>query len=219
LADAVERDRRREMAAIVTAHQLGLQLQTPVVIADLGLVPQVATGNTDLAARGEPIGSDALASLRMRYLTHRDPGLDRAVRACHELLGACPTLHLALTGSFDLLGLGEPGALQACLEDLKQPRLGYWHDTGVAARREVAGLEPAGAWLEGLHKWLWGFTLSDSIHGEVLLPPGSGGVDYPLLASYMMKTHGPPPCVVEVDPGMSEVDVRWARACLRKFGL
>jgi hypothetical protein len=80
------------------------------------------------------------------------------------------------------------------------------------------GLASAGIWLEDLHKMLVGVTVSDATGGEVLLPPGAGGVDYGLLSSYIRRSRGGLPSVLEVQPSAEERDLKWAVAHLRKFG-
>ena len=51
------------------------------------------------------------------------------------------------------------------------------------------------------------------------LPPGSGGVDYALLASYVPQSGTPTPVVLELDPAVAAGELAGIRSCLDKYGL
>jgi hypothetical protein len=118
-----------------------------------------------------------------------------------------------------LLGLGEPAALGAIFTDLRGLRIGYWHDAAVAARREQALGVPQGEWLHGFADRLTGYTVADSGAGCLYGLPGSGSVDYPLLASYKLRRARALPAVLELDAGIEPTELPGALAFLDKFGL
>lgn len=213
-------ERGRAWSAISTCASQAERLRIRTVVLEPGRV-EVDGERTasDLGDRSITWNEARVQTLRQRFAARRERHLDLAIRALHALLQIHSEMHFALTGSFDLLGLGEPGALVCILEDLHSPRLSYWHDCGVAWRRQLAGLEPHGHWLDLLHKWLGGVTWSDATASEVLLPPGAGGVDYSLVASYIKRLRGGLPGVVELHPSLGAQDVRNARSSLRRFGV
>ena len=73
--------------------------------------------------------------------------------------------------------------------------------------------------LENFSKQLSGMTLGDFCDGQKYLPPGAGGVDYPLLSSYRHRTAKGFSVVVELEPGVDPGELRGAKAFLDKFGL
>ena len=145
--------------------------------------------------------------------------LDAACRSLHRLCKQFEDIDFCLTGSRHIWSLGDPVALEAIFEDLPRRRLGYWHDAAVAARRQELLGEEQGQALESFSKVLCGMSLADIGGGEVYLPPGAGGVDYPLLRSYVLRAGRPLPGVVELDPGVDPGEIPGAHAFLDKFGL
>ena len=63
--------------------------------------------------------------------------------------------------------------------------MGYWHDTGTLHLRERAGLATQGQWLDAYAPRLVGLHLQDAAGAESQMPPGSGEVDFRLLADYL----------------------------------
>jgi hypothetical protein len=51
------------------------------------------------------------------------------------------------------------------------------------------------------------------------LPPGAGGVDYGMLASYLPKAGAPVPLVLELDPSVAPGELPGMLACLAKHDL
>ena len=129
------------------------------------------------------------------------------------------TASFGLTCTRHIWSLGDPAALEAVFEDLPRTRLGYWHDTAVAARRQELLGEEQGQALDKFSKLLCGISLGDSANGGVYLSPGTGGVDYPLLGSYVLRSGQPLPAAVELDPGVDPGEIPGAHAFLDKFGL
>jgi hypothetical protein len=64
-----------------------------------------------------------------------------------------------------------------------------------------------------------GCTLGDARPEGMYLPPGSGGVDYPLLSSYLRRGGKAISACLELDPAVAVSELPGMRACLEKFGL
>jgi sugar phosphate isomerase/epimerase len=207
------RDRVRE--AVSLARTLGCRY----VVLDPG--PAHVPGATGTEDIGDPAARTAEAA--NIQLQRRDAVLERALdAACRSLYAICresPEIHFCLTASRHIRGLGELNALTHIFEDLRALRLGYWHDAVLAARRSELLGQPQGAWLESFYNFMVGITLGDSADGGLYLPPGAGGVDYPLLASYTRRSGRPIPTVLELDPSVDPGELPGTHAFLTKYGL
>jgi hypothetical protein len=143
-------------------------------------------------------------------------------RACRELFGLCrsfPDFHFSLSTGRSLRGVGDLAGLRDIFEDLGSLRLGYWHDAALCARREQVLGEAQGEWLETFGNRCAGFSLGDASSEGLYRPPGSGGVDYGLLASYVRRSGAPTPVVLDLDPAVPPSELPGIRACLAKYGL
>ena len=204
--------------AVALAQHLGCR----DVILEPGVVPPADDGPVDLALAGEwdQERLEAHATRRRRFL---EQALDRACRALHRWTRSWPEMRFCLTPSRHVGGLGEPQALAAIFEDLgravARQGLAYWHDTAAAACRQARLQEPSGEFLEKFCKRLAGITLGDPGDDRAYLPPGTGGVDYPLLSNYRQRSAKALPVVVELDPGVVPAELPGIHAFLNKFGL
>lgn len=220
LASAKAGERAAARAVVEQAVALGRLLACPLVVFDLGVVPLV--GEVEAEDLGDPNVAwtkERVDALLARRRVARDAALDRACREVYGLVRACPGFEFCLTANRSLRGLGDPAALRDLFEDLASLHLGYWHDAALCARREQLGLEPQGEWLESFANRCRGMTLGDGSPEGVYLPPGAGGVDYGLLASYVPRAGGALPGVVELDVGMAPAELPGIRSCLDKHGL
>lgn len=220
IGSANQSDREAALQGLRGAVQLATMLGTPNVILEPGLVRVPGEpGPTD--------SGDATAGLTREraaaWLTRRNAVLDRALDgACRFLHDACrafPDIRFCLTGSADLLGLGEPTALAAIFDDLGSKPLRYWHDAPVAARRQALLGVSQGEWLQGTADRLAGFTVADAVDDALYGLPGSGAVDYALLASYKSLRSRVLPVVLELEPAIEPTELPGAMAFLDKFGL
>ena len=83
-----------------------------------------------------------------------------------------------------------------------------------AARAGVAGL------LGLLAGCATSLPAADRAEGSLQMPPGSGLVDYPLLANYLPRAaSGVFPVVVDLDPGVPPVELPGVHAFLDRLGL
>lgn len=220
LASAKEGERLVARKAVQQAAALAAQLQTRLVVLDVGVVPVMGE------IEAEDLGDPAFEWTKERVdamLARRKVGRHGAVeRVCRELFDLCrsfPDVDFCVAASRSLRAVGDLEALRDVFDDLAGRRLGYWHDAAVCARREQVGLEPQGEWLETFANRCRGMTLGDASPSGVYLPPGAGGVDYALLASYVPRTGPPLPAVVELDVGIPPAEMPGVRSCLDKYGL
>lgn len=219
LCSQADGDRQVALRAVADAVQTARTLGTATVVLDLGVVQM--TGEIEAEDLGEP-SYDWTDERAQALLARRKVGRDAAVdRACRELFGilkSFPEMKFCVTQSRSLRAVLDVAALQDVVEDLGQRGLGYWHDAGICARREQILGEPQGEWLEMFGNRLWGMTLGDASPDGLYLPPGAGGVDYGLCATYVSGTGNPFPVVLELDPSVAPGEMSGMRSCLDKYG-
>jgi sugar phosphate isomerase/epimerase len=202
--------------AVRTARLIGV----PLVVFDPGVVPMV--GEIEAEDLGDP-QYDWTPARAQALLARRKVGRNAAVdRVCREVFGlvrAFPDLTFCLTQSRSLRAVADLDALRDVFEDLAHHNIGYWHDAALCARREQVLAEPQGAWLEAFGSRCRGMSLGDASPDGLYLPPGSGGVDYRLLASYVPRAGAQLPGVLELDGSVPPGELPSIRACLDKHGL
>lgn len=204
------------VAAVAGAVALARDLGCETVVLEPGVLRWTEPGPVDLAETRFP--HSAMVALEARR-ADLNTSLDAACRNLHYLARAFPETRFCLTPSRHVAGLGEVVALGAIFEDLSRERLYYWHDTAAVACRQAHLGEAPGEFLEKFAKRLAGITLGDREGGRVYLPPGTGGVDYPLLSNYRQRSARALPAVVELDLGVTPEDLPGIHAFLNKFGL
>lgn len=218
LASPQPREREQALESVQRAVATAGSVGTDRVILDLGPVPLLGeVGREDLAETGwrrEDV--QALAARRKAGL---EPALDRVCRQLHAICKSNPETWFCLTAGRSLRGVAGLDALASIFEDLPTARLRYWHDTAVAARREQLLGEAQGHWLEEFSNRLSGITLGDATDDGMYLPPGSGGVDYPLLGAYLPRAGKGTTACLELDPAVRAAELPGVRSCLDKFGL
>ncbi len=220
LASAREGDLRLAKQAAQQGVALAASVATRCVILEPGLVPVM--GEIEREDLGDPSydwTKERVEALVARRKVSLPPALDRVCRAVFELARANPDFTFCLTQSRSVLAVASVEALQMVFEDLGGVRLGYWHDAAIAARREQVLGEPQGAWLEAFADRCVGCSLGDARQEGLYLPPGSGAVDYPLLASYLKPAGRSAVACLELDPSVASGELPGMRACLDKFGL
>jgi sugar phosphate isomerase/epimerase len=220
LCSAKDGERRAARAAIESAVATAHRLQCAIVVFDPGVVPVV--GEVEAEDLGDPNVAwtrERVDALQARRKVGRNAALDRACREVFALVRSFPDIEFCLTASRSLRALVDPAALRDLTEDLGSLRLGYWHDAGLCARRSQVGLEDQGEWLEAFGNRCRGMTLGDGSSDGIYLPPGAGGVDYGLLATYVPRLGPALPAVVELDVGIAAAELPGVRSCLDKYGL
>jgi len=202
--------------AVACARTLG----TPQVVLDLGVVQ--VTGEIEVEDVGEPgygWTEERAAALLARRKVGRDAAVDRACRELFAIIKSFPDMYFSVTQGRSLRAVLDPEALRDIVEDLGARRLGYWHDAAVCARRDQILGEAQGEWLETFGNRLSGMTLGDASPSGLYLPPGSGGVDYALCATYVPRSGTTVPVVLELDLSVSPGEMAGMRSCLDKYGL
>lgn len=189
---------KRELALNSTRRHIRLaqQLGAPVVV-----VRGCAVEDEKLAKKAVELGNELeradedeaeAAQERIRTLVHRVQ-----TRGQRQLEHFCRSLHTLRTEFPDTLLAIEPGqhfndllnyeAMQWALDDLAGQHVGYWHDTGRIHERGLAGLPDQGAWLDKFASRMLGCHLQDATAEESEMPPGTGEVDFKLVAEYVPR--------------------------------
>lgn len=220
LGAAKDGERLAAAKAVQQAVATGRVVDCPLVVLDLGVVP--VFGEVEDEDLGDPQVAwtkERVDALLARRKVGRNGAVDRVCREVFALIRAFPDVAFCLTQGRSLRAVADLDALRDIFEDLGHQRLYYWHDGALAARRGQLGLEAQGEWLEAFGNRLRGMTLGDAGPDGLYLPPGAGGVDYTLLASYAPKGGHPIPGVVELDASIPPTELPGIRSCLDKYGL
>jgi hypothetical protein len=219
LCSHVDGERAVALRAVSDAVQTARLLSTPLVVLDLGVVSMVGEIEAeDLAEPGYEWTKERAGALAARRGAGRDASVDRACRQLYSILRSAPDMKFCVTQSRSLRAVLDVAALCDVVEDLGTMDLRYWHDAGICARREQILGEPQGEWLESFGNRLSGMTLGDASSEGVYQPPGAGGVDYGLCATYVPTSGSPLPVVLELDPSVSPAEMPGMRSCLDKYG-
>ena len=206
---------KREMALnsvrrhIRAAHQLGSN--TVLVRASAVEDGRLRTKAADLLERGLSITADTreeygeeLRKFVEKLQLRGQKQIEHLCRALHTLRKEFPETRIALEPGDkldDLLGFTAIGWV---LEDLADPKVGYWHSTARIFARESKGLIGQGQWLDAYAARMFGVHLCDATEEESGLPPGLGAVDFKLVAEYCAASTLR---VVEVHPHHGRAEV------------
>lgn len=217
---ASEGDRGLAHRAIKDAIACAQTIGSEVVVLDLGVVG--VTGEVaaeDVAEPNFEWTHERAHALLARRNVARNAFVDRACRELFGVIKLFPDMHFCVSQSRSLRAILDLDAMRDIVEDLGGRRLGYWHDAGICARREQILGEPQGEWLESFGNRLLGMTLGDASGEGLYLPPGSGGVDYGLCATYVPRTGSAFPVVLELDLAVAPGEMAGMRSCLDKYAL
>lgn len=187
---------KRELALNSTRRHIKLaqQLGAPVVVVRGCAVEdaKLAQRAVDLGNELDRAGEDELEDVQERI---RDLVLRVQTKGQRQLEHFCRSLHTLRTELPETLLAIEPGqhfndllnfeAMQWALDDLAGQHVGYWHDTGRIHERGLAGLPGQGAWLDAFSSRMLGCHLQDASAEEAEMPPGTGEVDFKLVAEYV----------------------------------
>ena len=213
-----ERDVARR--AVHDAVRCALTVGTDTVVLDLGVVGM--QGEIEAEDVNEPNYDwthERAHALLARRKVARNAFVDRACRELFAIIKSFSDMHFCVTQGRSLRAVLDYEAMTDIVEDLGGRRLAYWHDAAICARREQILGEAQGEWLESFGNRLQGMTLGDASGDGLYLPPGSGGVDYALCASYVPRTGTAFPVVLELDLSVAPGEMAGMRSCLDKYGL
>lgn len=113
--------------------------------------------------------------------------IEHLCRSLHALLTEFPETRIAIEPGSSLVDLLCFDATGWVLADLANKRVAYWHDTGLSHVREKTGLPTQGQWLDTYAPRMVGIHLQDAAEGQAEMPPGSGEVDFKLVAGYLSR--------------------------------
>lgn len=207
LAAPDREERRRAVEHTLGSLELASDLEAGAVVLHLGWVPELLdrqiTGQAALLGRLTP----ELALARQERLAASPQVLDALSFCLEPLIERALSLgvRLGLENRFHLFQAPTLEETEILLTRFAGAPLGYWHDTGHAQHRQLAGLNPASAYLERLGGHLLGCHLHDIKGVADHLPPGQGDLDWPALAPLLAQA---PHLVVELRPGPSPQEVR-----------
>jgi sugar phosphate isomerase/epimerase len=142
--------------------------------------------------------------------------IEHLCRSLHALLTEFPETRIAIepgTSFVDLLSFDACGWV---LDDLVNKGVAYWHDTGLSQVRQRSGLSTQGEWLDKYAPRMVGIHLQDSAEGQAEMPPGSGEVDFKLVAGYLAKGAER---VIEVNPRHGRAEILAAVQFLVDLGI
>jgi len=175
---------RRAIQAARAAAEAAEQAGTPRVILRAGRVPVLDADReqTWLEQMRNHGTSDALrADVRHTLVADRvsrERCLESLCRSLHTLVKARPDTHWLLETPDSPLGLPLPDEAEIVFAELPGTKIGYWHDSGHAARLAVLGAAPQDEWLGRLAPATRGVTLADWSPIADRMPPGSGSVQW-----------------------------------------
>jgi sugar phosphate isomerase/epimerase len=187
----------RDMAVnSVRRHvRLAQRYQCPVVVVrGLELEDKPLREEADrLAARMVREGRDDVTKALARDLVARvqrkgQRQVEHLCRSLHTLMSEFPDIKLAIEPGGGFVDLLQFQAVGWTLDDLEKKGLAYWHDTGGIHQGERVGLPAQGEWLQRYAPRMVGVHLQDSADTTVAMPPGTGEVDFKLVAGYLPKT-------------------------------
>jgi sugar phosphate isomerase/epimerase len=187
----------RDMAVnSVRRHvRLAQRYQCPVVVVrGLELEDKPLREEADrLAARMVREGRDDVTKALARDLVARvqrkgQRQVEHLCRSLHTLMSEFPDIKLAIEPGGGFVDLLQFQAVGWTLDDLEKKGLAYWHDTGGIHQGERVGLPAQGEWLQRYASRMVGVHLQDSADTTVAMPPGTGEVDFKLVAGYLPKT-------------------------------
>ncbi|MBC7106631.1 MAG: sugar phosphate isomerase/epimerase [Firmicutes bacterium] len=187
-------DRERELALRYTLRTLEAcaEVEARVAVLHLGHVP--LRGEVDrlyeLHGRGELEGPEGRAA--RRELTERRAQLapryvDRVLLALDRILRAAERLGVVVgvENRYHYHEIPAPEEIGLILREFRGAPVGYWHDTGHAHHWEVMGWARQEDFLQAYGGHLVGMHLHDARGREDHLAPGTGEVDFALVARHL----------------------------------
>lgn len=195
LGSTVDSEREQAVLGVRRHIQLAQRMGAPVVIvrgsplADAKVRQEAQALETRIhkEGAGEDTSEQTLAMVaKVRKKGQRQ--LEHLCRSLHALLSEFPATRLAIEPGHHLDDMLSFEALGWVLDDLRAKNLGYWHDVGFVHDRGRLGLPDQGAWLDAYAERMLGVHLVDAHDGESGLPPGTGRIDFKLVAEYVPRT-------------------------------
>jgi len=130
--------------------------------------------------------------------------VEHLCRSLHTLFQDFPETKLALEPGEHLDDLLSFEVMGWVLDDLSKHNLGYWHDVGRVHVLERLGLPSQGQWLDRYAARMVGVHLQDAADQETEMPPGTGEVDFKLIAGYVPRNASR---VLDVNPRHGRTEI------------
>jgi sugar phosphate isomerase/epimerase len=194
------------MRTMETAHELEVQR----VLIHMGYVEGLEPLDREWRMRLEK-GEEAARCAFKKHLedraTRERQALDRAKFSLEKLASRAEKLGLILAlenrdWPREIPNLEEMGDL---LHTFDGAAVGFWYDTGHAAKQDFFGLAPAQEWIERFGSRLVGTHLHDLKGVRDDLPPGKGVLDFTKILRKVNRTEA---WVLEIDPEFTAEEVR-----------
>lgn len=209
---SLDEDTRERALNCVRRHiRLAQRYECPIVVVrgceveDRGILEEIDRLHAKLLRDGvqedTPVSVIELAA-RVRKKGQRQ--IEHVCRSLHTLASEFPETKLAIETGSGLLDLLSFEAVGWVLEDLANKGIAYWHDTGRSLLRERAGLGTHGQWLDSYAGRMVGVHLGDAADFQAEMPPGTGEVDFKLVAGYLPRTAER---VLEVNPRHGRAEI------------
>lgn len=195
LGSTVDSEREQAILGVRRHIQLAQRMGAPVVVvrgsplADAKVRQEAQALEVRILKEGA--GEDTSEQTAAMVAKVRKKGqrqLEHLCRSLHALLSEFPQTRLALEPGHHLDDLLSFEAVGWVLDDLRSKGLGYWHDVGFVHDRGRLGLPGQGAWLDAYAERMLGVHLVDATDEEKGLPPGTGRIDFKLIAEYVPRT-------------------------------
>ncbi len=158
---------------------------------------------------------ELLATARGLILSQREGLVDRAVRVLHSLLKVDQDMSFCIETRRNLFEFPDIESAGYIFEDLKNPRLKYWHDAGAAHAQELLGLASHDEWLDRFGPLLEGVRLHDALGLEDRLPPGAGEIDFRKILDALPAESVR---ILDIDEGCTAAEMRMGLNELEKLG-
>lgn len=188
-------DEREQALSSVRRHiQLARRLECPVVVLRGSSVrcdkfnaeARALDGRLARDGRSESLQEEIVAFVN-KVQKKGQKQVEHLCRSLHTLFQGYPETKLALEPGDQLDDLLTFEVMGWVLDDLSKHNLGYWHDVGRIHLRERSGLPSQGQWLDKYAGRMVGVHLQDAVDQEAEMPPGTGEVDFKLIAGYVPR--------------------------------
>ncbi|MBC7185558.1 MAG: TIM barrel protein [Calditrichaeota bacterium] len=218
-------ERARGVKLSLKSVHLAADLEARAVVFHLG---EVAIDNPDNDRRLRQFFEDKLvdsdeaeayrAERKAERRAKRQPFLDAVLLSLDRIHAEAVRLgvYLGVENRFYLHQIPDLEEVGIILNEFRGGNIGYWHDCGHAHVQACLGVTPHEAWLERYGAHLLGTHLHDARGLKDHLAPGTGEIDFDLVARYLGADTVR---VIEVHPGTTVTEIHRAVALLQSKGI
>ncbi|MCR4439210.1 MAG: TIM barrel protein [bacterium] len=158
------------------------------------------------------------AQKKAERLAKRQPYLDAVLLSLDRIHAEAVRLgvYLGVENRFYLHQIPDLEEVGIILNEFRGGNIGYWHDCGHAHVQACLRVTPHEAWLEREGAHLLGVHLHDARGLEDHQAPGTGEIDFDLVAKYLRADTVR---VIEVHPTTTVTEIQGAIALLQSKGI